>query len=68
MTPRIDSLLTRVAGSTAGFVREDEGATMVEYGLMVSLIALAAFASVVYFGTQLQALYENISNEITAAL
>lgn len=50
------------------FWLEEDGATMVEYGLMVSLIAIAAFAAVVKFGTSLQALYEHIRDEIAAAI
>jgi pilus assembly protein Flp/PilA len=33
------------------FVREEEGATMVEYGLMVALIAVVCIAVVAYLGT-----------------
>jgi pilus assembly protein Flp/PilA len=34
------------------FVREEEGATMVEYGLMVALIAVVCIVAVTYLGTQ----------------
>ncbi len=47
---------------------EDEGATMVEYGLMIALIALAAVAGVTYFGGAVQQLYEGIASEIVAAI
>lgn len=50
------------------FWQEERGATMIEYGLMVSLIAIAAFAGAVAFGTKLQALYVNIQEEIAAAI
>ena len=48
--------------------RDERGATMVEYGLMIALIAIAVFATVVYFGTSLQALFERIRDEISAAI
>lgn len=67
MTRWVESLLQHAAATASGFVREDEGATMVEYGLMVSLIAIAAFAAVVHFGTSLQSLYGHIRDEIAAA-
>src|SRR5687768_1983366 len=35
------------------FVREDEGATMVEYGLMVALIAVVCIVTVTFLGTQI---------------
>jgi pilus assembly protein Flp/PilA len=50
------------------FLEEDRAATMVEYALMVSLIAMVAFASVVLFGDSVKALYQHILDEITAAL
>lgn len=49
-------------------LREERGATLVEYALMVALIALVAFGSTVAFGTSLQALYQNILDDIVAAL
>ena len=48
--------------------RDEEGATMVEYALMISLIAIAAFTSVVYFGSATQQLFQNILDDIVAAL
>jgi len=50
------------------FCRDEHGATMVEYGLMISLIAIAAFAGAVYFGTSLQGLFERVRDEISAAI
>lgn len=42
------------------FVRE-EGATMVEYGLMVALIAVVCIAAVTLLGTSVQAVFNNIA-------
>jgi pilus assembly protein Flp/PilA len=55
------SILQRLVG-------EDEGATMVEYGLMVVLIAIAAVGSVAIFGSALEQLYQNILDDIVAAI
>lgn len=44
--------------------RKDRGATAVEYGLMVGLIAVAIIALVVILGDQLAALF----GEVTGAL
>ena len=44
--------------------RDDEGATAVEYGLMVSLIAVAIIAAVTLLGTTLATLF----GTVTAAL
>ena len=37
------------------FCKDEEGATMVEYGLMVALIAVACIAAVTLIGTDLAA-------------
>ena len=39
------------------FVREEEGATMVEYGLMVALIAVVCIAAVALIGTSLNGMF-----------
>ena len=44
--------------------RDDRGATAVEYGLMVSLIAIVIIAAVTLVGTRLTALF----NAVAAAL
>jgi pilus assembly protein Flp/PilA len=45
-------------------VREDEGATMVEYGLMVSLIAIVVLAAVTLIGTNLDLTFDEIAAKI----
>jgi pilus assembly protein Flp/PilA len=50
------------------FWEDEHGATMIEYALMVSLIAMGAFAGASSFGASLQQLYENIRDEIAAAI
>jgi pilus assembly protein Flp/PilA len=40
--------------------KDDEGATAVEYGLMVALIAVAIITTVGLVGTQLDALFEQV--------
>ena len=45
-------------------VRSEEGATMVEYGLMVGLIAVVCIAAVTLLGGGIKTLFE----QVTAAL
>ena len=47
--------------------RKEEGATMVEYGLMVALIAVVCIGAVTIIGTQLNIMFTNIAAKITAA-
>lgn len=42
------------------FLREDEGVTMVEYGLMAALIAVVCVAAVALIGTNLDIVFDNI--------
>jgi pilus assembly protein Flp/PilA len=42
-------------------LRDDRGATMVEYGLMVALIAIVAFASVTAFGVSVNGLFTRLT-------
>lgn len=45
----------------------DEGATAVEYGLLVALIAAVIIAIVVTLGTQLNQAFTTVSNALTGA-
>jgi len=47
--------------------REDRGATAVEYGLMVALIAVVILAAVQLLGTNLQSRFNQIATTIGAA-
>ena len=44
--------------------REEKGATAVEYGLLVGLIAVVIIAAVTLLGTQLQGLFTTIANAL----
>jgi pilus assembly protein Flp/PilA len=45
-------------------IRDEEGATMVEYGLLVALIAMVALAGVQLLGTNLKNLYNTVAGSI----
>ena len=49
------------------FIREEDGATMVEYGLMVALIAVVCIAAVTLVGSSLSSLFGRVSTNITNA-
>jgi pilus assembly protein Flp/PilA len=44
--------------------REEEGQSMVEYGLLIALIAIVVAAVLVIFGPQLAGLFTNVSNTL----
>jgi pilus assembly protein Flp/PilA len=58
------TLVTLVSFAQDRLKRDEKGATAVEYGLMVGLIAVVIIGAVTLLGTQLDALFD----EITAAL
>lgn len=47
--------------------RADKGASMVEYSLLVVLIAIVAFAAVQVFGDTLSSTYGDIGDELVSA-
>ena len=46
------------------FVRSDDGATSIEYALIVSMIAMAIIVGVQTMGTQLSTTYVHIGNAL----
>lgn len=58
------TLVSLVALAQDRIERNEKGATAVEYGLMVGLIAVVIIAAVTLLGTELRTLFESI----TAAL
>ncbi len=46
------------------FFYEEEGQTLVEYGLLISFIALAIITAVTLFGKKLTNYYSNANNQI----
>ncbi len=44
--------------------RDEEGATAVEYGLMVALIAVVIIGAVTLLGTNLTTIFTNVANAI----
>ena len=49
------------------FMREEDGATAVEYGLMVALIAVVIIVAVTLLGTNLSAKFNQVALAIGAA-
>ena len=56
---------TKIQAAVNSLRTEDDGATAVEYGLMVSLIAVAIIATVTLVGGALNGLFTGVAGEIT---
>ena len=50
------------------FVRGDEGQDLIEYALLVALIAIAAVVAVTNAGTAVSSIFGNIATKLEAAL
>jgi pilus assembly protein Flp/PilA len=48
------------------FVRDEDGATMIEYALLVALIAIVVAVALVTLGTAIQTKFSSASNCVTA--
>jgi pilus assembly protein Flp/PilA len=51
-----------VIEKTRNYLRQDEGATAVEYGIMVALIAVVIIAAVYLLGQTLQGTFEEVED------
>jgi pilus assembly protein Flp/PilA len=60
-------IATVVSIVTDRFESRDRGATAVEYGLLVGLIAVVIIATVTLLGGQLNGLFGTVSNALPAA-
>ncbi|MGE5727176.1 MAG: Flp family type IVb pilin [Gemmatimonas sp.] len=58
--------MTHVKNLVARFVRKEEAATMVEYALMLSLIAVVCIIAVTLIGTNANTIFNNIATNLPA--
>ncbi len=49
------------------FLRNDDGVTAIEYGLIAALIAVAIIVGVTAVGTKLNTAFTNLSGKVTVA-
>ena len=59
MTKALATLQTKLVS-----LRSEKGATAVEYGLMVALIAIVIIVAVALLGTRLSSLFNQVANAI----
>ncbi len=59
-------LVSRKGGHTVlTFIREDDGQGLVEYALIIAVIAIAVIVAMVFLRGQLQNIFSNIGNNLT---
>lgn len=67
MSSLMVSFIAMVAGVKNRLTGEEKGATAVEYGLLVALIAAVIIGTVVVLGGQIDAAFQTIVDELPAA-
>jgi pilus assembly protein Flp/PilA len=56
--------MTMIRTLAAKFVREEEGASLAEYGLLLALIAIVCMAGMTVLGTNINGLFNKVSSTI----
>ncbi|MET3162331.1 UNVERIFIED_ORG: pilus assembly protein Flp/PilA [Arthrobacter sp. UYEF10] len=64
MTSLMVSMMAFVSGVKDRLNREEKGATMVEYGIMVAFIAVLVMAAVLILGPKIAGLFTSVSNAL----
>jgi pilus assembly protein Flp/PilA len=67
MTSLMVSMTAYIAGVKARLTGEEKGATMVEYGIMVALIAVVVMGVVAVLGPQIANMFQEVSDSLPAA-
>jgi pilus assembly protein Flp/PilA len=67
MMTRISTIAQRTAARWHAFRASEDGASMVEYALLAALIAIVVIAGVSFFGTSLDAKYDDIGSSLVDA-
>jgi pilus assembly protein Flp/PilA len=66
----MDKVLGRISAYTQSqllrFRREDEGATAVEYGLIIALISVAVIGGAILLGTTLNGTFTNVAHDVAS--
>ena len=49
------------------FIKDESGATMIEYGLIAALVSVAAIIALQVLGTELKNIFNNVSGHLQSA-
>ena len=56
--------MTKLLAAHTKFVRDEEGASLVEYGLLLSLVAVVCIAAITLLGTSISTMLSNLASQI----
>lgn len=57
--------MNRIKLATRKFMRDDEGAALAEYGILIAFIAIAAIVAVTFFGDKIKAKFSQMGNSFS---
>ncbi|MBZ5788862.1 MAG: Flp family type IVb pilin [Burkholderia sp.] len=60
--------MSKFIQQAARFVRDEDGVTAIEYGLIAALIAVGIIVAVTAVGTELKTVFTTIAADLTAAV
>ena len=58
----------QIVNAIKQFIRDEEGVTAIEYGLIAALIAVVIIAAVRLVGTNLDAVFDRVALELSTAI
>jgi pilus assembly protein Flp/PilA len=56
--------MTKLRAAAAKFVRDEEGASLAEYGLLLALIAVVCIAGMTALGTKINSMFSALATAI----
>ncbi|KER70765.1 MULTISPECIES: Flp family type IVb pilin [Burkholderia] len=60
--------MSKFIQQAARFVRDEDGVTAIEYGLIAALIAVGIIVAVTAVGTELKTVFTTIAADLTSAI
>jgi len=56
--------MTKLLAARTQFVRDEEGASLVEYGLLLSLVAVVCIVAISTLGTSISTIFSTLAGKI----
>jgi len=56
--------MSKLLNITTKFIRDQEGATLAEYGLLLALIAVVCLGAITVLGTQISTMFSSVSTSV----
>ena len=57
--------MSQITRRVQGFLRDEEGAALAEYGILVAFIAIVAITAVTFFGSKISAKFSEYATSLT---